>query len=218
MTKIILRSYDAAMVEEMIGGTVGDRVGDKTCAEGHIKESPVRLSQSSLRFGKAYLAYIWRCIEKERLHRVAFYDGGVRCFEDLQALLAPERAWAYCFERDGQVLALWWCNGFTGRMAQIHFCILEAGRYCGHDLGMQATRFILGVRKSLEDAPMEALCGITPAPYGHAVAYAKGLGFTPLGRLPKACYLAPDALGGKNIGRHVDGVLTILKREDCLVA
>ncbi|MFI3270928.1 MAG: hypothetical protein R3Y11_02340 [Pseudomonadota bacterium] len=182
------------------------------------------LSPNTTTFGKGYLAHIWQCMESEGLHRAVFYDGAVRCAEDLANLLAPGRAWAYCFEVHGQVLALWWCNGHAGHMAQIHFCIFEAGRPHGHYMGMTAVRFIMkvgkcdvhGVPLSNDSAPVSVLCGVTPAPYRHAIGYATKLGFQITAALPRSCYLSPNALGGRKHGRYVDGVLTILKREDCV--
>ncbi len=179
-------------------------------------------SQNTL-FGRDFLDHIWRCVEKEGLHRAVFYDGAVQSAEDLAALLAPGRAWTYCFERDGEVLSLWWCNGHSGHMAQIHFCVFEAGRPYAHEMGMRAVRFIMkvdrreGGENSMpnESAPVSVLCGVTPAPYRHAVQFAQGLGFQVAARLPRACHIGAKSLGGRGSGRYVDGVLTILKREDC---
>lgn len=221
LTNICLRSYypdDVAIFEEI-----------KEC-DGTARPT---LSEKDTTFGRGYLDYIWHQIEREGLDRVVFYDGIIRSAEELAEYLAPGRAWAYCFERRGEVLSLWWCNGHMGHMAQIHFCVFEAGRPYAHDMGVEAVRFIMHVRKgSLEEstenaenaentadhstAPVSVLCGMTPAPFRHAIRYAMGLGFQKVAALPRASYLASDALGGRGRGRYVDTVLTVLKREDLL--
>lgn len=205
LTDVCLRSYDPDVTDDFEKG------GDCECAPRPV------LSSTTTTFGRDYLDYIWQQIEREALDRVVFYDGITRSAEGLAALLARGRAWAYCFERHGEVLSLWWCNGHMGHMAQIHFCVFEAGRSCAHDMGMAAVRFIMQVRNGREGqntAPVSALCGMTPAPFRHAVRYAMGLGFQQVATLPRASYLAPDALGGRGHGRYVDTVLTVLKRED----
>lgn len=218
LTNIRLRSYSPEVKE------------DFAFVEGDAVKAPC-LSPDTTTFGRAYLGYIWQSIEREGLDRAVFYDGAIRSAEDLAGLLAPGRAWAYCFERDGEILGLWWCNGHTGHMAQIHFCIFKAGRSYGQAMGRAAVRFIMKVAKrpsggtdgtsgqSSMDylaAPVSVLCGVTPAPYRHAIQYGVDLGFQIVAQLPRASYLAPRALGGRGQGRYVDAVLTVLKREDCV--
>lgn len=226
LTNIRLRSYNPEVKD------------DCAFVEGDEVKAPC-LSSETTTFGRAYLDYIWQSIEREGLDRAVFYDGAIRSAEDLARLLAPGRAWAYCFERDGEILGLWWCNGHTGHMAQIHFCIFKAGRPYGKAMGRAAVRFIMKVPKrpsgeprgepsgetdgtggqsSMDylTAPVSVLCGVTPAPYRHAIQYGVDLGFQVVAQLPRATYLAPRALGGRGQGRYVDAVLTVLKREDCV--
>lgn len=99
-------------------------------------------------FGKDTLKRIWQRIEDEQLRRIVFYDGGVRSCDDLAHLIAPERAWAYCYELAGEPLAFFWCNGFAGRAAQMHFCVFQAGMSRRHELGVMATHFLLGIERT----------------------------------------------------------------------
>lgn len=164
-------------------------------------------------FGDSFIRILWCKLHHEGLHRIVFYDGGVQSEADLLHLVAPERAWCYAFECAGEPLAFFWCNGFSGRAAHIHFCFFRAGMHRADELGKRAMRFLLGI-EGRSEAPLDALLGVTPAPFAHAVRYAKRLGFRELGRIPGGLSLRAGALGAGASGRVVDAVLTLLARHD----
>ena len=66
-------------------------------------------------------------------------------------------------------------------------------------------------RVAAEPGPycLDALFGLTPAPFRHALAFVRKLGFQEKGRLPHAVTLRRD-----NRERTVSGVLTCLERKD----
>ena len=131
-------------------------------------------------------------------------------------------------------LAFCWLNNFSGRGAMIHFCVTANGRERAEGIGRFVTRSLLLSRPRraadralltvegpaavrllslavTEPGPycLDALFGLTPAPFRHALAFVRGLGFREKGRLPHALTIRRN--GGE---RTVPGVLTCLTRED----
>ena len=138
--------------------------------------------------------------------------------------------------RGHNVLAIFWLNNFSGRGAMIHFCVLPQGQSRAVNIGRFVTRFLLfsGRSKaasrelltaegtlaaqtlsqatdSADQYCLDALYGLTPAPFRHALSFVKALGFQEKGRLPHALSLQRN---GKE--RTVDGVITCLTRQDLI--
>ncbi len=135
-------------------------------------------------------------------------------------------------------LAFCWLNNFSGRGAMIHFCVLGKGRERAAGIGRFVVRALLlaGPGRAAEreiltaDGPwaahrlaeataepgpycLDALFGLTPAPFRHALDFIHRLGFQEKGRLPHALSIRRG-----NRERCVPGVLTCLTREDLLEA
>ena len=131
-------------------------------------------------------------------------------------------------------LAFCWLNNFSGRGAMIHFCVLSEGRERAEAIGRFVVRALLLAgpnrpvprelltaesseaahllsKVAAEPGPycLDALFGLTPAPFRHALAFVRKLGFQEKGRLPHAVTLRRD-----NRERTVSGVLTCLERKD----
>lgn len=162
-------------------------------------------------FGMEGLRRLWMRLVEDDLVRVVFHDGGVTDFAGFAYLLAPERAWVYRIEMDGTVQGFFWCNGFSGKAAQVHFCFFRAGMSVARAAGRMALTFLLAPQRA--DAPLDTLLGVTPAPFRHALRLAADLGFTRIGVVPAGTRLAPGTPGGGGAGRVVDVVLTVMTRE-----
>lgn len=162
-------------------------------------------------FGMEGLRRLWMRLVEDDLVRVVFHDGGVTDFAGFAHLLAPERAWVYRIEMDGTVQGFFWCNGFSGRAAQVHFCFFRNGMSAARAAGAMALTFLLAPQCA--DAPLDTLLGVTPAPYRHALRLAADLGFSRLGVVSAGTRLAPGTPGGGDAGRVVDVVLTVLTRD-----
>ena len=131
-------------------------------------------------------------------------------------------------------LAFCWLNNFSGRGAMIHFCVLSEGRERAEAIGRFVVRALLLAgpnrpvprelltaesseaahllsKVAAEPGPycLDALFGLTPAPFRHALAFVRKLGFQEKGRLPHAVTLRRD-----NRERTVSGVPTCLERKD----
>lgn len=166
----------------------------------------------------AELDEVWSALCADGLVPVVFHDGGVRCAADLRALLAPHRAWCYLVQAAGTPLALCWVDGFCGRAARIHFCVLRAGLPRAEEIGRMVVCFLLRAQAPAPPpAPnghppqhlLDTLVGLTPAPYRHALGFVTRLGFRRAAVIPGGAVLArPTGT------RVVDVVLTLCTRSD----
>lgn len=166
----------------------------------------------------AELDRLWDILHKEGLAPVVFHDGGVRCAADLRGLLAPHRAWCYLVQAAGTPLALCWLDGFCGRAARIHFCVLRAGLPRAEEIGRLVVRFLLPARAPVSaPAPngqpaahlLDTLVGLTPAPYRHALAFVTRLGFRLAAVIPGGAVLV------RPTGTRIcNAVLTLCTRSD----
>lgn len=161
---------------------------------------------------------LWDILHAEGLASVVFHDGGVRCAADLRGLLAPHRAWCYLVQAAHTPLALCWVDGFCGRAARIHFCVLRAGLHRAEEIGHLVVRFLLHAQAPApvpapdgRPAPhlLDTLVGLTPAPYRHALAFVTRLGFRRAAVIPGGAVLARPAGA-----RICDAVLTLCTRSD----
>lgn len=171
----------------------------------------------------AELDSLWDTLCEEGLAPVVFHDGGVRSAADLRELLSPHRTWCYLIQAAGVPLALCWLDGFSGRAARIHFCVLRAGLPRADEIGRMVVRFLLGAisrpqpqpghLRSQPDGPpphtLDTLVGLTPAPYRHALAFVARLGFR------RAAVIHGGAVLARPTGARVcDAVLTLCTRSD----
>ncbi|HEU6437201.1 MAG TPA: hypothetical protein VE028_07090 [Nitratidesulfovibrio sp.] len=164
----------------------------------------------------AELDRLWDTLREERLAPVVFHDGGVRSAADLRGLLSPHRAWCYLVQAANVPLALCWLDGFSGRAARIHFCVLRAGLPRADEIGRMVVRFLLAAPGTTQPplgrpAPyrLDTLVGLTPAPYRHALAFVARLGFRRAAVIPGGTVLArPTGI------RVCDAVLTLCTRSD----
>jgi len=180
-----------------------DRGGRTPGEDGRIVRLPGRQDDGGTGtagtddFGIDGLQGLWTRLVEDDLVRVVFHDGGVTDFAGFVYLLAPERAWLYRVDAHAVPQGFFWCNGFSGRAAQVHFCFFRNGMSAARAAGAMALTFLLAPQCA--DAPLDTLLGVTPAPYRHALRLAADLGFSRLGVVPA--------------GRVVDVVLTVLTRD-----
>ncbi len=169
----------------------------------------------------AELDRLWTTLREEGLAPVVFHDGGVRSAAGLRGLLSPRRAWCYLVQAADVPLALCWLDGFCGRAARIHFCVLRAGLPRADEIGRTVVRFLLTAPACPDaggpspspgrPAPylLDTLVGLTPAPYRHALAFVTRLGFRRAAVVPGGAVLARP--GGIRV---CDAVLTLCTRAD----
>lgn len=88
--------------------------------------------------------------------------------------------------------------GYTG---MCHFCFAEGTENYAHLLAKEWLSSVVSKNA------LQALYGLTPKPYRHAISFAQSVGFEVIGTLPKACYMA-------KYDKYVDGIITIYKNKE----
>lgn len=150
----------------------------------------------------AFAEPFWK-MQDEGLADVVMYDAVMPNIADWHSVTNPAMALLIRIEnaQSGELVMVTWLNSFMGRVAMIHFCCFTAWQHDAEAIGRTALEYIFGL------GVIDALIGITPAPYRHAISFVEKLGFVRKTKIPKACHFAKRK-------RYVDGVLTMLTRED----
>lgn len=150
----------------------------------------------------------WR-MQDEGLASTVFYDVAAPAIVHWHAVTGPDVAWLVRIETEADdLVAAAWLNGFTGRCALAHFCVFRAGQPDAVRIGRAFVRWAFGTGQ------FDALVGLTPATYRHALRLIVKLGFTVQGRLPGACHLVNRASAAHPGGRCVPGVLSVITPHD----
>lgn len=167
------------------------------------------------------LRVLWRQLVQEHGVAAVFHDGYIRHEEDFVRFATAPENWFYvvfnaCPNRPQpphapqNMLAFFWLNGFSGRVALIHFGMLKKGLPYADAIGRAGLHFLLHGNtpphpphavssfaascassfvppaRSVPAAPLDAVLGITPTTHTLALRYITRLGFTPLAVLPNA--------------------------------
>ncbi|MFI3271232.1 MAG: hypothetical protein R3Y11_03875 [Pseudomonadota bacterium] len=149
----------------------------------------------------AFAEPFWQ-MQDEGLDGVVMYDSAQPNIVDWNSVTNSNMAWLIRIEdAQGNMVAIAWVNSFMGRCAMIHFCVFKAGRFNAVAIGRTLLGFVF------KSGKLDALMGITPATYRHALSFVEKLGFVRRMVLPKACHIVRKA-------RYVDGIVTLLQRDD----
>ncbi len=158
------------------------------------------------------LAAVWTRLLEEGIADSLFYDGGISSAAAFVRFMTGSRVFCYVLERteDGLPLALSWLNNCMGRAAMVHFAVLRAGLPSKVEIGRHMVGFFLHAQQQGAYC-LDALYGMTPAPYAHVLRYVRRLGFRMQGTLPAALYMASQGRAGGAC--FVDAVLSVCTRE-----
>ena len=147
--------------------------------------------------GPLSLGALYDALLAEGLLEVFCYDGAPSCDAFIEKFGRDDH-WTYAaFREDGAPLVMAVVNGVTGKSGLAHFCYFRAGLPLAAAL---AREWLL----MLAEGGMKSLVGLTPAPFRHALRFARAMGFRQVGIVPGACVLAARQ------NRVCDGVLTVL--------
>jgi hypothetical protein len=147
------------------------------------------------------LSFLWRELERTGKYRDLFYNGGV----------ATEEQWIAWVKDAGnypvlavdlvsmKIAGIAWLNNAVDGAALIHFCMLGLPR---PEIGETVLRYWSGM------GALSVIVGFTPDTNMAAVKYAKRIGFTVSGYIPKMCNMIYE-------GRRVGAVVTtyLVKKE-----
>lgn len=102
--------------------------------------------------------------------------------------------------------AMYWLNNPLGKSIMIHFCFLKHAFAEQDAVGNYVVSGLLETKNPQGEFVLDALMGVTPCVYRHAIGYIKKLGFSILGRLPNACFFEEKQ-------RYKDAYLSLLTRD-----
>lgn len=154
--------------------------------------------------------WLWRILCLQKRHSLILYNippqslaqEGKKAWTEMTG----QNAWLFALEFSVPALlsaklgGLAWVNGFMGRSAQVHFCPLVQ---IPLPTATQAGLVFLDHLRATN--ALDSLLGLTPRPYLYALRFVERLGFTRLGVLPGACFLAGRGL----TGTYADGILNV---------
>lgn len=101
--------------------------------------------------------------------------------------------------------AMYWLNNQVGKCYMIHFAYLKSAFYEQEDVGKYVVHGLLKTKNSQGEFVIDALLGLTPCVYRHALNFIKKLGFCFMGIVPNACFFEK-----KN--SYKDGMMSLLTR------
>lgn len=158
------------------------------------------------------LANIWKCLCKEGKKDIVFYDGEIATCDDFVQFMQDDTNYVYAAYERGELLALVWLNNFMGRCAMIHFTMFYNSKGREQGIALYLLNFLL-FSKDGADFCFEALFGLTPRVYRHALRFIEKLGFRLVTEMPSAVFFQK-----KERKCLKSAVFSIMKREylNCL--
>jgi hypothetical protein len=130
----------------------------------------------------------------EHVLETVFADGAVRTPQDfLEMMQEPDNVPIFVFSGQ-ECVAAGWLNGCAGNAALGHFIVLRAGR---GEIARQAGKLVLNYWCSFRvlDKPLfDVILGIIPSENYRAIRFAREIGLTELGEIPKLLHGKPATL------------------------
>lgn len=141
---------------------------------------------------------IFNALVADGVAKSCFYSLRSPTFKDFEGMAGPQSGWCVPVYKDGELVAVGWLNGFTGRAVFCHFCVLRDYMPEAVHMGKAWCRAVLDTGK------FDCLIGLTPSTYRHALNFIQEIGFelSPM-RVRGACFMARQ-------GRYVDGIYSRL--------
>ncbi|WP_290918327.1 GNAT family N-acetyltransferase [Halodesulfovibrio sp.] len=133
------------------------------------------------------LANIWQSICEEGKKDIVFYDGEIATCDDFVQFMQDDTNYVYVAYEGGELLALVWLNNFMGRCAMIHFTMFYNSKGREQDIATYLLNFLLFSRDR-GDFCLEALFGLTPRVYRHALRFIEKLGFRLVTEMPSSVF------------------------------
>ncbi|WP_430735605.1 hypothetical protein [Halodesulfovibrio aestuarii] len=133
------------------------------------------------------LETIWQTLCKEGKKEIVFYDGEINKKSDFIQFMQDDMNYVYAAYEGGELLALVWLNNFLGRCGMIHFTMFYNSKGKEYDIASFLLNFLL-FSKSEGEFCFDALYGLTPRVYRHALHFIEKLGFRLVTEMPSSVF------------------------------
>jgi len=153
------------------------------------------------------LKTIWKTLCEEGKKEIVFYDGEITTEDDFIQFMQDDTNYVYVVYEGGKLLALVWLNNFLGRCGMIHFTMFYNSKGKEESIALFLLNFLLFSKHEGEYC-LDALYGLTPRVYRHALAFIKKLGFRLVVEMPSSVFFQK-----KEKKSLKSAVFSIMKRE-----
>ncbi len=133
------------------------------------------------------LKTIWKTLCEEGKKEIVFYDDEITCESDFIQFMQDDMNYVYAAYEGGELLALVWLNNFLGRCAMIHFTMFYNSKGKEQGIALFLLNFLLFSKHEGEYC-LDALYGLTPRVYRHALGFIKKLGFRLVVEMPSSVF------------------------------
>lgn len=133
------------------------------------------------------LETIWKTLCEEGKKEIVFYDGEITNKSDFIQFMQDDMNYVYAAYEDGKLLALVWLNNFLGRCGMIHFTMFYNSKGKEQSIALFLLKFLLFSKHEGEYC-FDALYGLTPRVYRHALHFIKKLGFRLVTEMPSSVF------------------------------
>lgn len=153
------------------------------------------------------LKTIWKTLCEEGKKEIVFYDGEITNEHDFIQFMQDDMNYVYAAYERGNLLALVWLNNFLGRCGMIHFTMFYNSKGKEQSIALFLLKFLL-FSKHKGEYCLDALYGLTPRVYRHALSIIEKLGFRLVAEMPSSVFFQK-----KEQKSLKSAVFSIMKRE-----
>lgn len=155
---------------------------------------------------------IWQTLCIEGKKDIVFYDGQITSEDEFIQFMQDDMNYVYVAYEGANPLALVWVNNFLGRCGMIHFTMFYNSKGREECIGLYLLNFLL-FSKCGDEFCFDALYGLTPRVYRHALRFIEKLGFRLVAEMPASVFFQKK---GKNCLKSA--VFSIIERSaiNCL--
>ncbi|OBQ52727.1 hypothetical protein [Halodesulfovibrio spirochaetisodalis] len=161
-------------------GSFSEVVAKEYHIRAHIPQLADCLTEEELRT-------LWKTLCSEGKKEVIFYDGQIADSDDFIQFMQDDMNYVYVAYEGEKPLALVWVNNFLGKCGMIHFTMFYNSKGKEELIGSYLLNFLL-FSKSEGEFCFDALYGLTPRAYRHALAFIQKLGFRLVTEMPSSVF------------------------------
>jgi hypothetical protein len=152
---------------------------------------------------------IWQTLCVEGKKDIVFYDGQITNESEFVQFMQDDTNYVYVAYEGVKPLALVWVNNFLGRCGMIHFTMFYNSRGKEELISSFLLNFLLFTKHQGEYC-FDALYGLTPKVYRHALRFIEKLGFRLVAEMPASVFFQK-----KDQNCLKSAVFSIIHRDEC---